>query len=60
MGMHIDKKQDPPTLDEIVEMFEFLDINKTGMISSKDLVEHLKLCESLKEAKFDQSKFIGV
>ena len=46
-------KIEPPSFDEICEMFEFLDEDKSGMISSDDLLKFLALCERLKAAGFD-------
>ena len=43
----------PPSVEEISDMFEFLDEDRTGMISSKDLLAFLELAERLKNARFD-------
>lgn len=40
----------PPTLQQIAELFEFLDEDRTGMISSKDLLAMLEVSERLKNA----------
>ena len=45
--------REPPTLSDIAEFFEFLDRDRTGMISSKDFLEMLEDTQRLKEAKFN-------
>jgi len=42
-----------PSLQDIAELFEFLDSNRTGMISANDFMRHFELVERLKMAKFD-------
>ena len=46
------KLYQPPDLVEIAELFEFLDEDRNGMISSKDLMSFLKEAELLKASNF--------
>ena len=46
-----------PSLEEIAELFEFLDENRQGMISKKDLLDKFELSERLREAKYDYKNF---
>ena len=46
----------PPTIDEIAELFEFLDSDRKGMIKAEDLMELLDLREKMKAGNFDNDK----
>lgn len=48
----------PPTLVEIAELFEFLDEDRTGMISGQDLIHMLEVAERLKNAQFDHKTYM--
>ena len=52
-----DKKAEAPSLEEICMLFEFLDEDRTGMISAKDFMNYLELCERLKSSQFDMQKY---
>lgn len=52
-----DPLSEPPTLIEIAELFEFLDEDKSGMISASNLLEMLEMTQRLKDAKFDHKIF---
>ena len=43
----------PPSLYDFVLMFEFLDEERTGMISAKNFRNFLESAERLKRANFD-------
>jgi len=47
-----------PSLEDIAELFEFLDTNRTGMISANDFMKHFELVERLKLAKFNYDEYI--
>ena len=47
-----------PSLQDIAELFEFLDTNRTGMISVKDFMKYFELVERLKMSKFDYDIYI--
>ena len=49
--------QDPPSVIEICELFEFLDKNKEKVIKKDVLVEYLLSCHGLKEAKCDVPEY---
>lgn len=51
-------EQGPPSIEELCEIFEFLDEDRTGMISTKDLLGFLELTQRLKNARFNQDEFI--
>jgi Ca2+-binding EF-hand superfamily protein len=53
LPLAVDKHVDPPTIEEICEMFEFLDEGRSGMIAGEDLLNLLELSERLKTAQFD-------
>lgn len=53
LDSNIDQKNDPPSIEEMCEMFEFIDEDRTGMISANDLIGFLELSERLKLAQFD-------
>jgi Ca2+-binding EF-hand superfamily protein len=46
----------PPTIDEIAELFEFLDADRKGMIKADDIIELLDLREKMKAGNFDSEK----
>ena len=46
----INAKNDPPSLDQIAELFEFLDHDRTGMITASDLLYYLELHEKAKRS----------
>lgn len=46
----------PPTIDEIAELFEFLDADRNGMLKAEDLMELLDLREKMKAGNFDSEK----
>lgn len=46
-----------PSLQDIAELFEFLDSNRTGMISAKDFMKHFELVERLRMSNFDYSVY---
>jgi len=58
MTYPVDRQISPPSMDEICEMFEFLDENRHGTISANDLVYMLELSERLKSSQFDLKNFI--
>ena len=47
----------PPTIEEIAQIFEFLDEERSGMIESKNLMSFLELAERLKIANMDYKKY---
>ena len=49
--------KDPPTVQEIAEMFEFLDEDKSGMVKASNLMELLEVTQRLKDSKFDHKTF---
>lgn len=51
------RKNQSPSLEQIAEMFEFLDVDHTGMIEAKEVVELLNQSERLKVAGFDLKTF---
>ena len=57
LPMNIEKARQPPSLEEIAQMFEFMDEDRTGMISSKDLMVYLEIAERLKTAQFELKAF---
>jgi Ca2+-binding EF-hand superfamily protein len=48
--MGLDMEVQPPSVEEICEMFEFLDESRSGMVSGEDLLNLLELSERLKTA----------
>ena len=46
----INTKNEPPALDEIADLFEFLDHDRSGMIASSDLLYYLELHEKAKRS----------
>ena len=50
--------REPPDVLVIAELFEFLDEDRTGMISGKDLMSFLATAQRLKMAQFEYEKFI--
>ena len=44
------QSRDPPSIEDICEMFEFLDESRTGMVSCEDFLGLLELSERLKTA----------
>ena len=52
-----DFSDEPPSLLEITEMFEFLDEGHTGMISAQNLLDLLETTQRLKDANFDHQKY---
>ena len=46
----------PPTIDEIAELFEFLDADRNGMLKAEDLMELLDLREKMKAGNFDSER----
>jgi len=52
------KGNEPPGIQEIAELFEFLDEDRTGMISGQGLMAMLELAERLKQASFEHTAFV--
>ena len=52
-----DPKFQPPSIEEIAQVFEFLDEERTGMIKAKDLMTFLENAERLKISNIDLRKF---
>ena len=52
------KVNEPPGIQEIAELFEFLDEDRTGMISGQGLMAMLELAERLKQASFEHKTFV--
>lgn len=52
------KGNEPPGIQEIAELFEFLDEDRTGMISGQGLMAMLELAERLKQASFEHKTFV--
>ena len=48
-----DQKFLPPTIEEIAQIFEFLDEERSGMIKASNFMSFLELAERLKIANMD-------
>ena len=48
---------DPPDVMVMAELFEFLDEDRTGMVSAKDLMSFLETSQRLKLAQFEYDKY---
>lgn len=57
----IDQAQDqkfmPPNIEEIAQIFEFLDEDRSGMIKGQDFMSFLKTAELLKISNVDLKKY---
>jgi len=47
----------PPTIEDIVEMFEFLDEDRSGMIKAENFMSFLETAERIKIANVDLKKY---
>ena len=47
----------PPSIEDIVEMFEFLDEDRSGMIKAENLMSFLETAERIKIANVDLKKY---
>ena len=47
----------PPSLEDIVEMFEFLDEDRSGMIKAQNFLSFLETAERIKIANVDLKKY---
>ena len=55
----LERESEPPTLEEMAELFEFLDEDYQGMISAENLVAFLETTERLKTANFEHKNYFG-
>ena len=57
----VNKQQDekfmPPSIEEIVEMFEFLDEDRSGMIKAENFMSFLETAERIKISNVDLKKY---
>ena len=47
----------PPAIEDIVEMFEFLDEDRSGMIKAENFMSFLETAERIKIANVDLKKY---
>ena len=47
-----------PTLDQMVSLFEALDSNKNGFLTSEDMRNFIENIDKLKQVNFDLDKYI--
>lgn len=47
----------PPTIEDIVEMFEFLDEDRSGMIKAENFMSFLETAERIKISNVDLAKY---
>ena len=52
------KQKAPPTLDQMVSLFEALDTNKNGFLQSEDMRNFIENIDKLKELQFDLDAYI--
>ena len=52
------KQKAPPTLDQMVSLFEALDTNKSGFLQSEDMRNFIENIDKLKELQFDLDAYI--
>ena len=51
-------KRPLPTLDQMVSLFEALDSNKNGYLTSEDMRNFIENIDKLKQVNFDLDKYI--
>ena len=49
-----------PTLDQMVSLFEALDSNKNGFLTSEDMRNFIENIDKLKQCNFDLDKYIAL
>lgn len=54
------RRNNVPDLEQIANLFEFLDEDHTGMISANDFMSKLELCLKMKMAHFDYNGFVKI
>ena len=47
-----------PTIDQMVSLFEALDSNKNGFLTSEDMRNFIENIDKLKQVNFDLDKYI--
>jgi len=52
-----DQKFMPPTIEEIAQIFEFLDEDRSGMIKGQDFMSLLETAERIKISNVDLKKY---
>ena len=49
-----------PTIDQMVSLFEALDSNKNGFLTSEDMRNFIENIDKLKQCNFDLDKYIAL